>query len=139
LEFCGRKYPLPGRINISGSIAGGDDDVELEFKQVRNTLIVRIEGELDMLGAEKIRSDIDKKIDHTEIKNLILNLEKVSFIDSSGLGVILGRYKKLSNKNGRMYIVGARPSIEKILYFSGINKLVSMLPDEQDIINIQGR
>jgi len=113
--------------------------VELEFKQVRNTLIVRIEGELDMLGAEKIRSDIDKKIDHTEIKNLILNLEKVSFIDSSGLGVILGRYKKLSNKNGRMYIVGARPSIEKILYFSGINKLVSMLPDEQDIINIQGR
>jgi stage II sporulation protein AA (anti-sigma F factor antagonist) len=49
--------------------------MELELKQVRNTLIVRIEGELDMLAADQIREDIDKKIDNSEIKNLILNLE----------------------------------------------------------------
>jgi stage II sporulation protein AA (anti-sigma F factor antagonist) len=55
--------------------------MELELKQVRNTLIVRIEGELDMLAADQIREDIDKKIDNSEIKNLILNLEKVTFID----------------------------------------------------------
>ena len=67
--------------------------MELELKQVRNTLIVRIEGELDMLAADQIREDIDKKIDNSEIKNLILNLEKVTFIDSSGLGMIIGRYK----------------------------------------------
>ncbi len=113
--------------------------MDIELKQVRNTLIVRVEGELDMLIADKMRSDIDKKMDNNEIKNLILNMEKVSFIDSSGLGVILGRYKKISSKNGRMFIVGARPQVEKILYFSGINKLVSMYGNEQDVINLQGR
>lgn len=113
--------------------------MELELKQVRNTLIARIDGELDMLAADQIREDIDKKIDDSETRNLILNLEKVTFIDSSGLGMILGRYKKLKSKNGRMYIVGARPQVEKILYFSGINKLITVYRNEQDIINLQGR
>lgn len=113
--------------------------MDVELRQVRNTLIVRVKGELDMLMADKMRSDIDKKMDNNEIKNLILNMEKVSFIDSSGLGVILGRYKKISSKNGHMYIVGARPQVEKILYFSGINKLISMCRNEQDVINLQGR
>lgn len=113
--------------------------MELELKQVRNTLIARIAGELDMLAADQIREDIDKKIDNSEISNLILNLEKVTFIDSSGLGMILGRYKKLKSRNGRMYIAGARPQVEKILYFSGINKLITVYRNEQDIINLQGR
>ncbi len=114
--------------------------MELEFRQVRNTLIVRIKGELDMLVADQIREDIDKKIDKSsEIKNLILNLEKVSFIDSSGLGMILGRYKKVKSQNGQMYIAGARPQVEKILYFSGINKLATIYRSEQDVINLQGR
>jgi stage II sporulation protein AA (anti-sigma F factor antagonist) len=67
---------------------------------------------------------------------LIINLEKVSFIDSSGLGVLIGRYKKITGLSGRMFIVGARPAVHKILMFSGINKLVSMYNNEQDIINI---
>ncbi|NLO22092.1 MAG: anti-sigma F factor antagonist [Syntrophomonadaceae bacterium] len=113
--------------------------MELEMRQVRNILIVRIEGEMDMLRADQIREDIDKKLDNSEIRNLILNLEKVTFIDSSGLGMILGRYKKLNSKNGRMYIAGARPQVEKILYFSGINKLITMYRNEQDVINLQGR
>lgn len=113
--------------------------MNVELRQVRNTLIVRVEGELDMLVADKIRSNIDKKLDTHEIQNLIFNMEKVSFIDSSGLGVILGRYKKISSKKGSMYIVGARPQVEKILYFSGINKLVSMYRNEQEVINLQGR
>jgi len=113
--------------------------MDVELKLVRNTLIVRIAGELDMLVADKMRSDIDNKLDNIEIKNLILNMEKVSFIDSSGLGVIIGRYKKIAGRNGRMFIVGVRPSVEKILYFSGINKLISMYNSEQDVINLQGR
>ncbi len=113
--------------------------MDVEIKVVRNTLVVRISGELDMLVTDKIRRDIDQKLDENEIKNLILNLEKVSFIDSSGLGLILGRYKKISAQNGRMHIVGARPQVQKILFFSGINKLISMHNQEQDVINLLGR
>lgn len=110
--------------------------MELELKQIRNTLLVRIRGEMDMVVAEKLRKEIDRKLDTKKISNLVINLEEVTFIDSSGLGVIIGRFKKISSLNGKMYIVGARPQVHKILMFSGINRLVSMYNNEQDIINI---
>ena len=110
--------------------------MELELKQIRNTLVVRVKGEMDMLVADKLRKEIDRKLETKQITNLVINLEKVTFIDSSGLGVIIGRYKKISNLSGKMYIVGASPSVHKILMFSGINKLISLYNNEQDIINI---
>ncbi|MGR6836341.1 anti-sigma F factor antagonist [Syntrophomonas erecta] len=110
--------------------------MDAEFKQVRNTLVVRIKGELDMLISDKLRKEIDTRLENSAIKNLILDLGKVTFIDSSGLGLIIGRYKKVTGSEGRMYIVGAQPPIEKMLYFSGISKLVSMYRHEQDIISI---
>lgn len=110
--------------------------MKIECKQVRSTLVVKISGEFDMFIAEKLRREIDSRLEGKQISNLIINLERVTFIDSSGLGVIIGRYKKISSQKGRMYIVGASPSIEKILVFSGINKLIPIYKNEQDIINI---
>ncbi len=110
--------------------------MDVEYKTVRNTLVVRVKGELDMLIADKMRQEIDRRLEENGIKNLIFNLEKVTFIDSSGLGVIIGRYKKVSAVNGRMFIVGAKNPVEKILHFSGINRLVPMYNTEQDIINL---
>lgn len=110
--------------------------MDLELKLIRNTLVVRIAGELDMLVAEEIRTQIDSSLNNHQVHNLIINLEKVTFIDSSGLGVIIGRYKKISAANGKMYIVGAKPAVEKILFFSGLNKLIPMFKSEQDIMSI---
>ena len=61
--------------------------MDVEYKTVRNTLVVRVKGELDMLIADKMRQEIDRRLEENNIKNLIFNLEKVTFIDSSGLGV----------------------------------------------------
>lgn len=110
--------------------------MEIDFKHVRNTLVVRVEGEVDMLVTEKMRKEIDKKIEANAIQNLIINLEKVSFIDSSGLGLLIGRYKKITASGGRMFIVGASPSVQKILIFSGINKVISLYNSEQEIVEI---
>lgn len=107
-----------------------------ELKQVRNTLVVKLIGEFDLLVTDNLRKEIDIRLEDKSIKNLIFNLEKVSFIDSSGLGVIIGRYKKITANGGRMYIVGASNNVEKILLFSGINKLVPIYNQEQDIINL---
>ena len=63
--------------------------------------MVRVSGEMDMLIADKMRPEIDKRIDDKNIKNLVLNLEKVTFMDSSGLGLIIGRYKRISAKQGQ--------------------------------------
>ncbi|HOQ09115.1 MAG TPA: anti-sigma F factor antagonist [Syntrophomonadaceae bacterium] len=106
-----------------------------DFKQVGDTLVVRITGELDMLVTDQLRQAIDQRLDTAGIRTLVLNLEKVTFIDSSGLGVIIGRYKKVRAQQGRMYIVGASPSVEKILHFSGINKLVPLYRSEKDVVS----
>jgi len=50
--------------------------------------------------------------------------------------LIIGRYKRISAKQGRMFIVGARPQVEKILFFSGVNRLVPLYKNEQEVINI---
>lgn len=101
--------------------------MDIELKLIRNTLIIRLKGEFDMLKAEKIRRQIDERLQDDQVSNLVFNLEKVSFVDSSGLGVIIGRYKKVKEKDGNMYIVGAQPVVKKILVLSGINKLVPLL------------
>lgn len=110
--------------------------MDVEIKLARNTMVVRISGEMDMLVADKLRREIDARIEGNKVRNLILNLESVTFIDSSGLGAIIGRYKKITANNGNIYIVGAKPSVEKILYFSGINKLIPMYRSEQEVIKI---
>ncbi len=109
--------------------------MEVDCKVVCNSLIVRMTGEIDMLVAERLREYIDSRLKDHKIQTLILNLEKITFIDSSGLGVIIGRYKKMSARKGKMYIVGAKKSVEQILFFSGINKLIPMCKNEQEIFN----
>lgn len=110
--------------------------MDIELKMIRNTLIIRLQGEFDLVNAENIRSLIDEKLQEKQINNLILNLNKVSFVDSSGLGVILGRYKKVKANNGQMYIVGAQPVVKKILTLSGINKLIPLFSNEREVLKV---
>ncbi len=107
--------------------------MNIDKKLVRDTLVVRLSGELDLLVSDKLRQDVDQILETGKITNLIINMEKVTFIDSSGLGLLLGRYKKMNALNGNMYIVGAKASVAKILNFSGINKLIPLYEHEQDI------
>ncbi|MDR1159071.1 MAG: anti-sigma factor antagonist [Syntrophomonadaceae bacterium] len=108
--------------------------MNIDCKHIYDTLIIRLVGELDLLVSEKLRDFIDIKITENKSRVLILNLEKVSFVDSSGLGVIIGRYKKISAKKGKMYIAGAQPMVEQILVLSGINKLIPLCRNEQEIM-----
>ena len=107
--------------------------MNIDKKLVRDTLVIRLSGELDMLVSDKLRQDVDQNLEKGKITNLIVNMENVTFIDSSGLGFLLGRYKKMAAIDGKMYIVGAKASVEKILNFSGINKLIPLYANERDI------
>jgi len=109
--------------------------VDIDKKQVRDTLVVRLVGELDMMVTDRLRQELDETIDQGRVRVLIIDLERVSFIDSSGLGVLIGRYKKMTALNGRMFIVGAKASVEKILCFSGVNKLIPLYKNEREIIS----
>ncbi|EHQ88133.1 anti-sigma F factor antagonist [Desulfosporosinus youngiae DSM 17734] len=112
------------------SIKLGGMVLNLEKKIERLTLLIRLDGELDMHTASALRQAIDSEIEKRGIRTVILNLQGVRFVDSSGLGVILGRYKKLLPVGGKLKITNVPPHIYKIMELSGLPKIISFYVDE---------
>ena len=79
----------------------------------RQTLHVYLEGELDLHNADKVKETIDIEIDKKGIKNIVLHMDDLTFIDSSGLGVLLGRYKKLLPLGGQLKLPTSHPIFTK--------------------------
>jgi len=107
--------------------------VNLEFMRKGSVIVVKIDGELDLSTSPAFREKIEAEMDQVEtVKSLILNLEKTTFIDSSGLGAILGRYKRLSQRGGKLYAVNVPPYVYKIFELSGLLKIMSIYPTLED-------
>ena len=67
----------------------------------RDVLLVRLEGELDQCSASGIRRDIDALLQDPSVRHLVLDMARMPFMDSSGIGVVLGRYRLLCLRGGR--------------------------------------
>lgn len=100
--------------------------MNLNFENENNILIVHMNGELDHHSAEEVRNKIDDRIDRDEIKKLIMDFKGVTFMDSSGIGVVIGRYKKLNAKEGKVAITEAKNTVEKVFTLSGMNKIIDI-------------
>ncbi len=95
-----------------------------EIEQVGGALVVKLSGEIDQHCAEELRSDIDRQLDIKHSASLIIDLGGVDFMDSSGLGLIMGRYRKMKARGGKILLARPTPAVDKLLELSGINKLV---------------
>ncbi len=101
--------------------------MHIRVTQQSDSTTAHLFGELDHHSADQVKEDLDNLIRRFNDINLILDLKNLSFMDSSGLGVILGRYKKLKAKGGRMYIKNANPQIEKVFVVSGIYQIIKKI------------
>ena len=99
----------------------------MEHERVKNTLMVKISGELDHCSAERIRREMDRLIADPGIKKLVLDLENMSFMDSSGIGVILGRYREIRQRGGEVAVKNMNPQVEKVFLLSGMNQVIKMI------------
>ncbi len=93
-------------------------------EQIGNTLVVKLNGEIDQHCTSEIRDEIDREVDIKNVSTLIFDLGDVTFMDSSGLGMIMGRYKKLKAMGGKLMLVRPRPQVDRVLELSGIKKLL---------------
>lgn len=96
------------------------------FVFYKKTLTVYIQGELDHHTAKDIRSRIDTEISRREPECLELDFSGVTFMDSSGIGLVMGRYKIMSDRNGRVLILNPPPPIKKVMMISGISRLAKI-------------
>ena len=94
-----------------------------ETEQIGGALVVKLYGEIDQHCVSEIRDDIDRQIAIRNINSLIVDLGGVEFMDSSGIGMIMGRYKNLVSRGGKMMLVRPQPQVDKVLELSGIKKL----------------
>jgi len=96
-------------------------DFVLETSQKNQVPLIKIKGEVDVYNANRLRTALQDLI-NKDHKLLILNLESVQYIDSTGLGTIAQAAHSLSQQNGKIHVVCTRPSIKKIFEVSGLVK-----------------
>ena len=87
-------------------------------------LIATLEGELDHLQAERLRAQIDAAYDKSPCKHIIFDMTGVSFMDSSGIGMVIGRYKNAEKRGGQLALANMTDSIGRLFEMSGLSKIV---------------
>lgn len=94
-------------------------------------LIVRLAGELDHCCAQTVRRELDALIADRSIRWLILDFSRLQFMDSSGIGVVLGRYRQLRDRGGQLGVIHMNPHISRIFHMSGMDRVIRQL-DKQE-------
>lgn len=89
-------------------------------------LTVHLSGEIDHHSVREVRQQIDREIEINMPALLVMDFSSVTFMDSSGIGLVLGRYRILSKNGAELAIIGCSPHIYKLLQLSGIEKLAKL-------------
>ena len=103
--------------------------MQMEIEAAGDRLTARIKGELDHHSAAQARAQLDALLTDERIRELRIDLRGLTFMDSSGLGVLLGRYKELGKWQGKMLAFGLQPVVEKMFRLTGLNQLIPVHPD----------
>lgn len=96
------------------------------FQKKGTTLQIYVPKELDHHNAEQIRTKADELLEQQNIQHIIFDFKDTSFMDSSGIGVIMGRYRNLQMCGGDVMAIHVNDRIYKILYLSGVHKIIEI-------------
>ncbi|MBE5731313.1 MAG: STAS domain-containing protein [Clostridiales bacterium] len=94
--------------------------MKIVHKTVGTTLYVGLCGELDESTSVTTRAALDKLIEDFSATKFVVDMSALKFMDSTGIGVLLGRYKKLKAKGASLFIASPTPTVDKLLTLSGI-------------------
>lgn len=86
-------------------------------------LIVYLNGDIDHHSAKDMRCEIDETVERLHPKTLSLDFKDVSFMDSSGIGLVMGRYKLMQAIDGSLKVINMPVHIKKVMTLAGLDKL----------------
>ncbi|KYO65796.1 anti-sigma F factor antagonist [Thermovenabulum gondwanense] len=104
------------------------------FRYINDVMIVNLKGELDHHVAARIKDDIDYVMSRKNIKKIIFNFKNVTFMDSSGIGMLLGRYKSIKSVGGALGVCNVNERIKKVFDISGLFNIIPCYTDENDAL-----
>ena len=95
-----------------------------EFDEIEKLLYFRITEEIDHHTTEKLRRKMDYEITRFMPRKVVFDFSKVTFMDSAGIGLLIGRYKLAKMFGGSTQIINASQSIKKVLEMSGVVRII---------------
>ncbi len=99
--------------------------MDIKYKKGSNILTIYVCGELDECSASNAKNILDKLLlDNINSREVVFDLSGLSFMDSTGIGLLIGRYKKLKQFSIPSYISGASVSIEKVIELAGLYSIM---------------
>lgn len=101
--------------------------MEEEYKIIDHYLMIRLPEEIDHHRSAEISRKADHMILDNNVAHVVFDFSDTKFMDSSGIGVLAGRYRKISCFGGKVYIIHADSRIRKILKMSGLMNLVEIM------------
>ncbi len=101
--------------------------MEADFKVIDNYLMVRMPPEIDHHQSGAISRKADTFLMKDNIQGIVFDFEDTKFMDSSGIGIIMGRYKKIACLGGRIFAIHADSQIRRLLYISGLSKIMEIM------------
>ena len=98
--------------------------MEVMFQSSGHVLITLLRGDIDHHTASALRQTIDQSMKEFGCSDLVMDFSGVGFMDSAGIGVVLGRYKKLMKTGVRICVSGCSPHVARLLEMAGVFSLV---------------
>ena len=107
--------------------------MEERFHMIEDYLMIRMPEEIDHHQAAALSRTADQYILQEPVKHIVFDFEDTRFMDSSGVGVVIGRYKKIACFGGRVYAVNADSQIQRIIRVSGLKKVLNVVEEDTDV------
>lgn len=96
------------------------------IKIYNDTLIIYLAGDIDQHKVSSIRDDVDSSIKNNNVRNIIFDFEKVDFMDSSGIGMVLSRYKSMGELGGKLILTSVSENTMRLFDMVGIKKIIDI-------------
>ncbi len=107
--------------------------MESIYKKEDKLLIFKITEEIDECNVQKLRRKADYDIERYMPKKVIFDFDSVTFMDSAGIGLIIGRYKIANMLNAKLEIANLSQTVKKIFEMSGILRLIPVVDLEEKV------
>ena len=98
----------------------------MRYQVQENCLTIYLPREVDHHNADEIRKEADAVISRNHIRYVIFDFDRTDFMDSSGIGVVIGRLKKVQNRDGKVCITNVNKRVDKVFPLSGLYKIITV-------------
>lgn len=101
--------------------------MEIKTRVYKNSLYLTLNGELDEHSSSYTRETLDNILEQEKYNQVVVDLNELEFMDSTGIGVMIGRYKKLKQKDIPLYLINPNKHIDKIFEMTGLYRIMPKL------------